>query len=102
MPSKRSRANVIHRDFIPGTPRDFDEDSLKIIEVMIRDALEAFSFSRLVRRGQAPGGFREHLIELFDRAADVAEEKGEPGRELLERECRSLWRRDLHGIATAE
>jgi uncharacterized protein (DUF362 family) len=49
LPKKRSRVDVIHRDSIPGTPGDYDEESLRIVQGMVQDTLDGQGFARLVK-----------------------------------------------------
>jgi len=49
LPSKRPRVDLIHRDFIPGTPVDYNEKSLQVVQATAEDALRGNGFERLVR-----------------------------------------------------
>ncbi len=49
MGAKRARVTVIHRDSVPGTPGEYNEESLKIIQEIVGQALDDNGFSRLVK-----------------------------------------------------
>lgn len=49
MTKKRSRVDIVHRDAVPGTPRDYDRASLDVVRGMVQDALEGQGFARLIR-----------------------------------------------------
>ena len=53
-----------------------------LLRELADDALRTL-FANVEEIRKTPGGFREHLVGLFERAAEVAEERGETGRELM-------------------
>ncbi len=44
----KARVSVIHRDHIPGTPGDYDEESLRVVYGMLKEAIDAVGGMRSV------------------------------------------------------
>ena len=44
----KTRVSVIHRDHIPGTPGDYDEESLRVVYGMLKEAVDAVGGMRSV------------------------------------------------------
>ena len=44
----KTRVSVIHRDYIPGTPGDHDEESLRVVHGMLKEAVDAVGGMRSV------------------------------------------------------
>ncbi|TKJ41647.1 hypothetical protein CEE37_03510 [candidate division LCP-89 bacterium B3_LCP] len=46
---KRSRVHIAHKEVIPGTPNDYDESSLNLIQDMVSEAVDGLDFSQMVK-----------------------------------------------------
>lgn len=49
MPKKRPRVNLVHRRDVPGIPGDFDEATLKVVQDVIREAVDGLDFTQMVK-----------------------------------------------------